>query len=333
MGTGEWLKTRTFEPVNVPISLEVGQIETRAFEINLREDYWVYVDVDYSMDDYYPDRCTSRNLEGSHWRMYRIGEGKATKRELWATADELRKQGLSGDAFRAETGNYQLEWDAPAGASCLNARHPRLRVRTSSIAYEENYESILYACLLIGGVGGSLMLAALIASLRGVLAGREALRIFPGMTLRNVIPLQWHRPLPLIRNLPNFGLIYGFILWILVFIFMIVRPSTPKGLLVDFRERNSVGVEKSPWTETMSVYAEARRGFLVNGQPVKREELRAKLQEELLRRGVWVVYFEADIDCAFMDAAYAFDTIQGLGAKVIWITPKTREVWKQQEAP
>ena len=152
------------------------------------------------------------------------------------------------------------------------------------------------------------------------------------MTLRNVIPLQWHRPLPLIRNLPNFGLIYGFILWILVFIFMIVRPSTPKGLLVDFRERNSVGVEKSPWTETMSVYAEARRGFLVNGQPVKREELRAKLLEELLRRGVWVVYFEADNDCAFMDAAYAFDTIQGLGAKVIWITPKTREVWKQQES-
>ena len=40
--------------------------------------------------------------------------------------------------------------------------------------------------------------------------------------------------------------------------------------------------------------------------------------------GVWVVYFEADSDCMFMDATYAIDTIQVLGAKVIWITPKTR---------
>jgi biopolymer transport protein ExbD len=95
-------------------------------------------------------------------------------------------------------------------------------------------------------------------------------------------------------------------------------------LLVDFREQRAFSTENSPWTETMSVYADSRRGFLVNGQPVKREELRAKVQEELLRRGVWVVYFEADSDCMFMDATYAIDTIQVLGAKVIWITPKSR---------
>jgi len=35
----------------------------------------------------------------------------------------------------------------------------------------------------------------------------------------------------------------------------------------------------------------------------------------------------------FMDATRAIDTIQGLGAKVIWITPKTRESWKQKTTP
>jgi biopolymer transport protein ExbD len=62
---------------------------------------------------------------------------------------------------------------------------------------------------------------------------------------------------------------------------------------------------------------------------VAREKLRAKLEEELGRQMVWTVYFEADRDCAFMDATYAFDTIQGLGAKVVWITPGMREGWKR----
>ena len=135
----------------------------------------------------------------------------------------------------------------------------------------------------------------------------------------------------LFKDFPNFGLIYGSILWILIIIFMIMQPPrTPTGLAVNFKEEHDVGVEKSPWTETMAVYVDAKRGFFVNGEAVPREELRSKLQEELLRRGIWVVYFEADGNCLYMDAAYAIDTIQGLGAKLIWITPKTREEWKKR---
>jgi hypothetical protein len=33
-----------------------------------------------------------------------------------------------------------------------------------------------------------------------------------------------------------------------------------------------------------------------------------------------------------MDAAYVIDTVQGLGAKVIWITPKLREALNQEAA-
>jgi biopolymer transport protein ExbD len=91
-----------------------------------------------------------------------------------------------------------------------------------------------------------------------------------------------------------------------------------------------------PWsflTEALSLYVDARKGFLVNGRPVKREELEARLKKELGRQMVWTVYFEADSDCLFMDAISAIDTIQGLGAKVIWITPKTRGDLKQKSAP
>ncbi len=40
---------------------------------------------------------------------------------------------------------------------------------------------------------------------------------------------------------------------------------------------------------------------------------------------VWTVYFEGDYDTLNMNAIYAMDTIQGLGARLIWITPKIRE--------
>ena len=56
-----------------------------------------------------------------------------------------------------------------------------------------------------------------------------------------------------------------------------------------------------------------------------REKLRATLEEELSRRALWTVYFEADDDVAYGEAVYAIDTIQGLGAQVYWITPQVRQ--------
>jgi len=163
----------------------------------------------------------------------------------------------------------------------------------------------------------------------------RALRMFPDMQLRNVIPLQRHRPMPLIRALPDFRTGWVCIVGVIsvVFYFYLIRGLPPHGLLVDFKGERAVGAVKSPWTETMAVYVDAKGNFVVNGKTVGREELSLRLQEELARRGVWVVYLEADDNCLYMDAVYAIDAIQGLGAKVIWITPKTREEWKKSGVP
>ena len=45
---------------------------------------------------------------------------------------------------------------------------------------------------------------------------------------------------------------------------------------------------------------------------------------------VWSVYYEADRETLFGDTVYTIDTIQGLGARVIWITPRMREEWKRE---
>jgi biopolymer transport protein ExbD len=78
---------------------------------------------------------------------------------------------------------------------------------------------------------------------------------------------------------------------------------------------------------------DGQHGFYVNGQPVPREELRAKLSQELEKRVTWDVYFEADGSCPFAEAIYSIDTIQGLGANLIWITPRIREELNRKAAP
>jgi len=205
-------------------------------------------------------------------------------------------------------------------------------MRTDPSGYETTFDFVLLACWLFVWVGVGTLLRAMVVWLSEILCSGVP-RIFPDMAITNVIPLRRHRPMALMKGFPNFGLVHGCILWVLIFIFMILQPRTSTGLPVDFKTERTVIVEKNPWEETMAVYVDAKRGFSLNGKPVTREELRTKLEEELLRRGVWVVYFEADGDCLYMDAVYAMDTIQGLGAKMIWITPKTREEWKKSAAP
>lgn len=56
-----------------------------------------------------------------------------------------------------------------------------------------------------------------------------------------------------------------------------------------------------------------------------RGALRETIQKELNQRVVWAVYFEADYDTLNMNAIYAMDMIQGLGTKLVWITPKLRQ--------
>lgn len=325
-----WLTTRTFEPLDMPIRLDQGEIRSDVFEINLRERYYVNVVLDPSIDDYYEDRCNYKRVFGSQWKLYRqIGANPKNAELLVSWEDNETQRSHVGD-FAAGPGTYQLEWHGPAGAGCLNRRHPRLSVSADSSSYETGFGFVLLGCWLLAWPGAGAILRAIVVWVQGAPGGTRTSRIFPNMVVPNVIGLRRHRPIPLIKDFPNFGMIHGFILWVLMFLFMTLQPGPSNGLLVNFKGERTVIVEKNPWVETMAVYIDGQQGFYVNGKQVPREDLRSRLEEELLRRGVWVVYFEADDNCLYMDAVYAMDTIQGLGAKMIWITPKTREEWKHR---
>jgi len=322
-GVDHWTQTRSFDPVDMPVTLEPGPVSSGEFEINLRENYGIFIHLDDSLDDYYEDgRCSFRNLGKDRWRVFRVDRGPGTERHLWARSNDT-DDSFWGNQFQGVPGRYEVEWDVPAGAVCLNARHPRLRVSTSFDEYLEIAALAQYPCLFLGGIGAMLALRVLWSWL-AAFAPRHQLRIFPELALKNVIARRRYPEALPVKDLSNFGVAWGSILYILMCMFATYMPAPPHGLFVDIKQRQSVGALPSPWAETTSVYI-APLQFYVNGKPIERNELRGKLAEVLSRQMVWSVYLEAHPDCTFSDAVYAMDTIQGLGAKVVWITPKIRE--------
>jgi biopolymer transport protein ExbD len=200
--------------------------------------------------------------------------------------------------------------------------------------YRELAPVLFWFSASLAGAGGLLLWRAVFCVLARRWEPDRGLRMFPGMVLVSLFPRIRHRPIPYITQLPNFGLIYGAVLWILIFLFAIVKaPLHHYGLPIDLRTRDSVIWEKSPWQETLSVYLASGEKYYLNGRPVPREALGAILQQELNHRMVWTVYFEADSDAMYMDAIYAMDKIQERGGKLVWITPRVRQELLQRDQP
>jgi biopolymer transport protein ExbD len=331
LATGRWLDSRTFTPLRYSVSLDNRQLKSEPFKINLRETYFASLDLDYSVDDIYEDnRCNYKTILYPRWRVYRLSSAHAQSRELWVSSEQLtRSDGSLSNAFFASPGQYQLEWEIPGAAPCLNPRHPRLLVFTDSFGYREDVRLAQLFFLFLGGTGLALFVVAGQHVARWKFSRTSSLRMFPDMVLRNVTPIAKHAPIRVIHELPHWGLFCGPVLWILIFMFMIFGPLPRKGLYVDWRNREPVVWEKSPWPETLGVYVSPGH-FFINGEEVTRSELGSKLAERLGRRAEWTVYFEADADTSYMDAVYAMDVIQGCGAKLIWVTPKMREQWRRK---
>ena len=150
------------------------------------------------------------------------------------------------------------------------------------------------------------------------------LRFFPERDVRSFSPGTRLRSLPIVRDLPVASFLCCWLLGILIFIFMVFRPPPSQGLRIELWSPKALRAEQNPWAQALGVYVEEDGQFSLNGKRVARENLRKKLEEELARRMPWVVYVEAHENSAFSETMFAIETIQGLGAKAVWITPRMR---------
>ena len=190
---------------------------------------------------------------------------------------------------------------------------------------------VQFFAVSLGGAGVVSMLRGLALVRAKTLPERTPPRMFLELPLRNVTACNKRSPsyslIPAMLN--AFSVSWICVLMTLVIIFMMNRPRSPKGLRIDWTRRSHISAVESPWSKTMSVYVAHSGQFYVNGKGIK-QELEKALCEELGQRAEWTVYVEADYDTPFMDTVYVIDTIQGLGAKVVWITPRTRAEWNEE---
>jgi len=161
-------------------------------------------------------------------------------------------------------------------------------------------------------------------------SGASGLRLFPEMELRNLVPWKRHRPIPIVHELPHWGLIWGALLYLLLLFSLFLAPLPSTGVRVALRDSILARAEKSPWTQSVDVYVTGADGFLVNGEKTTRSALREELSRALEHQAVWVVYVEADANVKFGDVVYAMGTIEDLGATVVWITPGVRAEWEKE---
>jgi biopolymer transport protein ExbD len=312
-----WLAPRPLVALRLPVSLSPGHIVTGPFTV--QRNSLNYVDVELDSQSSVPARCAPRSVLATEWVLH--SDGKEER-----GGGPWEDPGLTLAVFTSEQARYSLDMEVLPGASCLNARNPRLKVQThpysSNLYLDLTWLSIVPVCF-----GLTLLFFPYIARTQ---VKSDGLRIFPDMPLRNVLPLTKHKPLALIHSLPHWGLVQFQVLWILILTFMIFGPTPSKGIRVSWREHNAIEWEKNPWPDTLEVYVASPARFYINGKEVRRFDLRSKLLEELSRRPEWTVYFEADYDTSFGDDVYAIDTIQACGANLIWITPKMREKWQSR---
>ena len=234
------------------------------------------------------------------------------------------------DQIDASPGRYELEWDLRSAAACLNYRHPRLVLYTGDEDYRAAVAFIQGCCVFVFATGLVLIAFATRRAVQAAHSSSGVPRIFPEMILRNTFRMVKHARATPIHDPPHWPLFCCAILSILIFMFMVFGPLPSKGLFVSWKRREAVVWVKSPWPDALEVYVRAPARFFVNGQEVSRTDLAAKLTEQLSRRAEWTVYFEAERDITYGEAVYAIATIQGCGAKLIWVTPKMREDWQQE---
>jgi len=141
-----------------------------------------------------------------------------------------------------------------------------------------------YVSVFMGGTGLMLIVLAVKWQFTKVFGARP-LRIFPEMKLRNVVPLQRHRPMALFSAPLDFGIAWGSVLMVVAFIFyrgLLMHPPA-QGLRISFSKGKVAQAFESPCKESLGVYIDRSGRFLLNGQVVDTSRYRSNCRKNLGR--------------------------------------------------
>jgi biopolymer transport protein ExbD len=336
IGSGYWLASRNWVPVNIPIKLAKGHIHSGNFRVNLRGEYVASVDLDEPAED----SCLEYRALQVRWELSRGGG------VIDQSASDL------SDYFESEDGTFDIDLEVLSDASCLNARNPRLVVALSPYGPSDTADQITNISILLGisimCAGAGIVLLTRARS-RSEDECRRANCVTPFLPhpWSNVAFVGEHsdshetafayttfrrRNFPrrqITPNLPTIGYAYA-TTWLLIFVPLALVfmgwQQRPVGLPVSVVRLDASDVKNDFAFEPLLVRVELGHHLYLNAQPITSEELSRTLGERLARRPYWYVYVDADPNVQFADVARAVDIIRGQHADAVLVTPRTMQM-------
>jgi len=172
-GWGGYLATRSYEPVNMPVTMSIGHVQTKKFKVNVKAPYEIGIEVKKNipfdtlncllgMSAPSEKDCTGTpSVVNAEWNL--IGDGKVvrsgssadSKGGAW-TADTIDRQ--IGE-FDGKPGHrYQIDLNFLSDAKQLAAGDPHLTVAVTSDFTEG---AMFLSALIINPISGVLFLIGL----------------------------------------------------------------------------------------------------------------------------------------------------------------------------
>lgn len=324
-GVHLWHATRTFVPLDIPVSLSRGHIQTGEFLINLEAFYEITIEFDptsgFSQIDCGQQSKFGDPLE-TRWSAKRNG---VPDPQLGA-ADRL---GCYLGGLGYATGRHELDIEVLSDTGSLNALRPHLHIETYWSG-RVDAEYVVDELSLLGAVFASVGMSLL------CLSSFSTRKASPSVLLLQIVaprgspyPIR-RRDLPqaeMSRILPLAGYTYA-IFWSLLLVvhLMMLAFFTRHRFAIPARliRPGVIAANADRHENGLLVYVDRNGLFYLNSKLVTPEALPAALEYELARRGDRSVYVEGDSDAAAGVVITAMDIVHGVGGKVVMMTPRMR---------
>jgi biopolymer transport protein ExbD len=173
-----WIATRTWVPLDMPVSLAQGQIRSPEFKINLDAGFWIFVEVETKVDDegvscltgYTSDYCRKnsvRELRAS-WTLSDAGRvvahGSADSYQA-SRGGMVTKARYLGNFSVPAGDHFVLEVEFPEDNSHFNGGHPRLTIAQSYYWSFEAERTLLFLfATFVGAIGTALLVSGIVES-------------------------------------------------------------------------------------------------------------------------------------------------------------------------
>lgn len=323
-----WYHSRTFEPLNFPISCARGHVTTPDFYINVHRFVEVSVQFD-PLSPIDPPGCLAGSLK-TRWASYRHN------RRIREVVSDTGQHWLGSFGVQ-ENGSYRIEIDILSDTACLDTYHPRLVVWTSTLPDDRWHEDAYPIAAALVFTGGALLLFSVVSTLSHNASCDTEIATYESITSEHPRPPR--RSLPrFVLNPHTFGFIATIVFTLVTFFKFVESPDRSRGFVLNLlKSDRATPASKFPGADdwaTPIIVRIADKGrhqepqLYVNSLSVDRAGLEAAIKRELARRPQWVVYVEADSDIDWAYAADVIDTAHGLRARVYLLTPQTQSLVK-----